>query len=135
MTRPVFVATVIGAGLGALSLLWFVGMMAMMASGHGGMMGWGRGSDPNDETAVVGVTDVRGEDFAFSPANIVVDVGATVTWTNEHGVSHTVSSGGDELASPLFGRGETYRRTFDEAGTYAYYCKPHPYMKGLVTVR
>ena len=112
-----------------------VAMMVAMAGGHMGMFG-GRGSDPADETPVVGVTDVRIEDFAFAPANIEVDVGATVTWTNEDGVGHTVTSdGSDELDSPLLEEGEVYENTFTTPGAYQYFCRPHPYMKGLVTVR
>ncbi len=106
-----------------------------MMSGMGGMMGRS-GSDPADGPAVEGVTQVRQQDFAFAPANIVVDVGTTVTWTNHDGVGHTVTSdGGGELKSPLLDRNETFSHTFDEPGQYRYYCEPHPFMKGLVTVR
>jgi plastocyanin len=110
-------------------------MGSMMWRGHGMMMG-GRGSDPDRETAVLGVTDVRIEDFAFSPASIIVDAGTTVTWTNYDGARHTVTSDdGDELDSELLAKNETFSHTFDRPGSYAYHCKPHPNMKGLVTVR
>ena len=106
-----------------------------MMGGHMGMMG-GRGSDPAEETPVAGITQVRVQDFAFAPANIVVDVGTTVTWTNEDNIGHTVTSDeGDELDSPLFGEGETYSYTFTAPGEYRYHCTPHPNMQGLVTVR
>ncbi len=105
-----------------------------MMSGMGGMMGGG--SNPDDAAPVAGVTQVRQQDFAFAPANIVVDVGTTVTWTNYDGVGHTVTSdGGGELRSELLNRNETFSHTFDEPGLYRYYCEPHPYMQGLVTVR
>ena len=106
----------------------------IMAFGMGNMMG-GRGSDPEDEAQVSGVTAIDIEDFAFSPANVRIDVGTTITWTNRDSVGHTVTSDdGDELDSELLDEGETYAHTFTEPGTYAYYCKPHPYMEGLVTV-
>ncbi len=105
-----------------------------MMGGMGGMMGGG--SDPSDEDAVEGVTEVRQQDFAFAPANIIVDAGTTVTWTNHDGVGHTVTSdAGDELQSPLLGQAQTFSHTFDEPGQYSYFCTPHPYMRGLVTVR
>ncbi len=134
--RPPLVALgVVLISLVVLAVFSAAMMANMMGDGHWGMMGGGRGSDPNRETPQA-VHDVRIEDFAFAPANIVVDVGTTVTWTNYDGARHTVTSDeGDELESPLFGRGETYSHTFDRAGEYAYYCKPHPFMKGLVTVR
>ena len=109
------------------------GMMGGMSGAMGGMMGGG--SNPADEAAVEGVTQVRQQDFAFAPANIIVDAGTTVTWTNHDGVGHTVTSdGGGELQSPLLGQTETFSHTFVEPGRYSYFCKPHPYMKGLVTV-
>ena len=133
---PIVIIVVSLIALGVFSAGAGVGMMGgRMGDWHGRMMG-GRGSDPSGETPVEGVTQVRIEDFAFAPANIVVDVGTTVTWTNEDGARHTVTSDdGDELASPLFGRGETYSHTFDTPGEYAYHCDPHPNMRGLVTVR
>jgi plastocyanin len=133
------VATVVAVSFVALALPAIVIMAAMMSGDNWGMMGGmmgGRGSDPGKETPVAGVTHVRIEDFAFSPANIVVDVGTTVTWTNYDGVDHTVTSDeGDELDSQRLNTNETFRHTFDQPGAFAYHCTPHPNMKGLVTVR
>ncbi len=93
------------------------------------------GSDPDDEAPATGVTEVSIEDFAFAPANIVIDAGTTVTWTNYDNVGHTVTSdSGDELDSGLFGEDDTFSHTFETPGEYRYYCEPHPNMKGLVTV-
>ena len=97
---------------------------------------WGAGSDPATETPAVGVTDIRLEDIAFAPANIVIDAGTTVTWTNFDNEEHTVTSDeGEELKSELFGQGQTFRHTFDTPGEYLYHCEPHSNMHGLVTVR
>ncbi len=136
MSRVTLIALV-AAGAAVIGLATFpIMMMAfMMGDGHMAMMG-GRGSDPNAVTPVSGVTQVRIKDLAFSPANIVVDVGTTVTWTNYDSIGHTVTSdGGSELNSPLLDRSETFSHTFDAPGTYAYHCAPHPNMQGLVTVR
>ncbi len=144
MAKGVLVASVAAVAMSFVAMVVFmiVMMWPMMGIGGMGMMGgggmrmMGAGSDPADETAVEGVTQVRLQDFAFSPANIVVDVGATVTWTNYDGVAHTVTSDeGDELKSPLFGQDGMFSYTFDEPGEYFYHCEPHPNMKGLVTVR
>ena len=130
----IVIASLLVAGIvGAIVFMAFA-MFSMMGSGHMGMMG-GSGSDPAKETPAVGVTEVRLESFAFAPANIVIDAGTTVTWTNYDSVAHTVTSaGGDDLKSGLFGKGETFRHTFDTPGEFRYYCEPHPNMKGLVTV-
>ncbi len=123
------------AGFVTMVILMAIMMFGMMGSSHMSMMG-GQGSDPAKESPVEGATQVRLEDFAFSPANIVVDIGTTITWTNYDNAGHTVTSDdGDVLRSGLFGQNEIYRYTFTEAGEYRYYCEPHPNMQGLVTVR
>ena len=124
------------AGLIAMVAFGAIMMASVMGDGHMGMMMGGRGSDPDAEAPVQGVTEVRLEDFAFAPANIVVEVGTTVTWTNEDSIGHTVTSDeGDELDSEILGEGETFSHTFTEPGEYRYHCTPHPNMQGLVTVR
>lgn len=73
--------------------------------------------------------------FKFMPEAITVKVGTEVTWTNNDSVKHNVV-GDDlkELNGPLIGKGETYSYTFEKAGTFSYFCEPHPYMKGTVVV-
>ncbi len=130
MSKYVLVGSV---GVATLAFVILVTFMIVMMSGATGMMGGG--SNPADGPAVEGVTQVRQQDFAFAPANIIVDTGTTVTWTNGDGVGHTVTSdGGSEFRSQLLGQNETFSHTFDEPGQYRYYCEPHPFMKGLVTV-
>ena len=74
------------------------------------------------------------ESFAFSPAELTVPVGTTVTWENRHAARHDVVADDGTFASPLFGPGETYSYTFTEPGTYPYICSIHPSMRGTVTV-
>jgi amicyanin len=81
--------------------------------------------------------EVEIEDFAFSPATITVKKGTTVTWTNRDSVSHTVTPDQETDAfkgSELLGKDESYSFTFNVAGTYSYFCKPHPQMKAKVVV-
>lgn len=140
MGKGLLVVSIAAAGTGAAGIVVFAilmmgtGMGSMMNGGHMTMMGGG--SNPADEAAVEGVTEVRVENIAFAPANIVVDVGTAVTWVNGDDIAHTVTSDGrKDMNSPLFGRGGTFSHTFDEPGEYAYHCTPHPNMQGLVTVR
>lgn len=77
------------------------------------------------------------KDFAFNPGNTTVKVGTKVTWTNEDSVSHTVTADNPSSDAPASGniaKGQSYSFTFTKAGTYAYHCTPHPYMKATVTV-
>lgn len=83
-------------------------------------------------------------DKAYSPLNIEVSVGTEVTWTNDDEIVHTVTSGksdgrvgtpDDLFDSGNLDAGDTFSYTFDKPGTYDYYCIPHPWMKGTVTVK
>lgn len=75
----------------------------------------------------------------FTPAELKVKLGTTVTWTNPAGGFHTVTGGTpaakdtSKLNGPL--NFKTYEYTFTEAGTYDYYCEPHaPAMAGKIIV-
>ena len=73
--------------------------------------------------------------FSFNPLELKIKRGDTITWVNEDSVRHTVTSdSGSELDSKLFGQGETYSHTFNEAGTFDYHCSPHPGMKARIIV-
>ena len=73
----------------------------------------------------------------FSPENVTVKVGDTVTWKFSDKVPHAVQGIGDSamgINSPIFDNGE-WSHTFAVPGTYRYLCPLHPEMRGTVTVR
>ena len=72
--------------------------------------------------------------FEFSPADLTVPVGATVTWTNADSAPHSVAWEGEGPDSDTLQQGDSYQRTFDAAGTFPYVCGIHPQMKASVTV-
>jgi len=74
------------------------------------------------------------ESFAFTPAELTVPVGATVTWLNLHAANHDVVADDGTFASPLFGTDERWSFTFTEPGTYPYICSIHPSMRGTIIV-
>ena len=68
------------------------------------------------------------------PADITVQTGSTVTWTNEDAAQHkVVLDDGSRGVGPA-GEGQQLALTFDEAGTFPYHCELHPEMKGVVRV-
>lgn len=77
----------------------------------------------------------------YTPLNLEIPVGTTVTWVNEDAVPHTVQSQDAEgniiglFNSALIYTGERFSYTFEEEGVYNYYCSLHPWRVGLVTVR
>ena len=72
--------------------------------------------------------------FLFTPANVSINIGDTVTWSVQQGFHDTVS-GANGVPSGLwnsgtqFGRlmfpGESFSFTFNAAGTFPYFCTPH----------
>jgi plastocyanin len=79
-------------------------------------------------------------DFAFEPATITIDAGATVTWTVTRAQDpHTVSPVDPPdafVGSPLLRQGDHFSVTFAHAGTYRYQCTIHPEeMQGTVIVK
>jgi plastocyanin len=78
------------------------------------------------------------EDNYFDQANIIVEPGTTVTWVQNGQNPHTTTSYDGLWDSGIVegGSGGTFSFTFEEPGTYAYYCIPHEAqgMTGTVTV-
>ena len=75
-------------------------------------------------------------DFAFSPKEITVPVGASIVWTNRDDEPHTiVSAAGAFKPSQALDTGDSFSAVLDKPGTYAYFCSIHPMMVGKITVR
>jgi plastocyanin len=76
-----------------------------------------------------------GGNYSFSPRKVTVKLGTKVTWKNTSDAPHTVTSTthGWTLDKSL-NMGSTVSFTFKKAGTYKYYCKIHPFMKGAIVV-
>ncbi len=77
----------------------------------------------------------------WDPAEVTVDVGETVTWSNVDTAAHTVTSGSVDEGGPdgnfdssLFMAGTTFEWTPDAEGEYPYFCMVHPWMAGMVIV-
>jgi len=71
-------------------------------------------------------------DFAFEPATLDVQSGATVVWTNDGRVPHTVT--GDFADSGVLRPGQTFSHTFSETGEFNYACAIHPEMVGTIRI-
>ena len=72
--------------------------------------------------------------FAFEPPVVDVSAGTRVTWMNHDPEEHTVTAEDGSFGSDPLASGQSFRFTFDEPGTYAYFCAIHPTMKGTVEV-
>jgi len=74
-------------------------------------------------------------DFEFAPRSITVNAGDTVTWANNGPSPHSATANDGSFDTGVFGERRSRSHRFVEAGTFTYYCRPHPFMKGSVTVR
>ena len=80
-------------------------------------------------------TEVKIDNFSFGPAELKVPVGTTVKWTNRDDIPHTVVSTEKVFKSKVLDTDETFSFTFNQAGTYPYFCSIHPKMTGKVVVQ
>jgi plastocyanin len=99
--------------------------------------GAARTSDPATQPATQPTITVKIENFAFIPKEMGITVGTTVTWQNADDVPHTATSKDDPQvfdSGPL-DTDDKFSFTFSKPGRYAYYCKVHPHMTGVITVK
>jgi LPXTG-motif cell wall-anchored protein len=80
-------------------------------------------------------TGVTISDFQFAPASVTVNVGDTVTWTNNGPTPHSATSSSGVFDTGIMDAGQSGSHTFTEAGTFAYICTPHPNMHGTIVVQ
>jgi plastocyanin len=94
------------------------------------------GGDRNTARAAANVT-IEAHDFLWSPDAVTIQVGDTVTWTDEQGF-HNVLLGDARLNQPGFPQDPSWnpppQHTFTAPGTYTFVCEVHPSMTGKVVV-
>jgi plastocyanin len=78
-------------------------------------------------------TKVTIDNFTFTPAEVKVKVGDTVTWSNHDDIPHTVVSAG-KFRSKTMDTDGSFSFTFTAAGDYKYFCSLHPHMTGTIKV-
>ena len=81
-----------------------------------------------------GSTAVEMKELAFNPTTLTVPTGSKVTWTNNDTTAHTVTFDDGSADSGNLAVGSTFDHTFAAAGTFAYHCTIHSFMKGTLTV-
>ena len=84
---------------------------------------------------------VTTRNMTFAPQSVTIQAGQTVRWFNNDNTFHTVTSGnpGDANAGSLFDSGNilpnlSFERTFNDKGTFVYFCRVHSAMMFGATV-
>ena len=87
----------------------------------------------------------------FDPPVLQIHAGDTITWYNDDGEGHTVTSGEGSgrfgwmdtkdlgvsngiFDSKRFMSGDSWEYTFENTGTFDYFCVIHPWMAGVILV-
>lgn len=71
---------------------------------------------------------------AFTPDELNVGIGTTVTWMNTDSIAHTSTSDTTGWDSGIVAPGGQFSRAFPTAGTFSYHCSIHPGMVGTIIV-
>jgi plastocyanin len=99
------------------------------------------GSSGKERTARrAGQSAVDVVDNRFRPSPLTVQVGTEVVWTSDGQNPHTVTADDGSFGSGNLDNGDTFSTTFDEPGSFAYYCEIHggpggSGMSGVVVVQ
>ena len=72
--------------------------------------------------------------WGYGPNSTTIAVGQTVTWTNSGTSPHDATSADGSWKTPLLTNGASASVTFPTAGTFAYTCVLHPWMRGTIVV-
>jgi plastocyanin len=113
-----------------LALVVLAGCGGTPAAAPSGGTGTGASGGTGSSSSAVAVSL---KNFAFSPADITVPVGGTVTFTNNDSTAHDVV--GASFDSGSMAPGATFSQTFATAGTFPIHCSIHPSMTANVTVK
>ena len=71
----------------------------------------------------------------FSPQDLEVEVGDTITWTNQDPFPHTVTATGRGFDSALILPGRSWKLVVQTPGAFSYFCTLHQTMKGTIVVK
>ena len=125
-------------------LLALAAVAAVAAVAGGGAAGCG-GDDDDPATPAAAMAQGGGggastdlvaiADFAFDPETVTVDAGTKLTWTNDDEAPHTATADDGSFDTGTLKLDDTGAVALDQPGTYTYYCRFHPFMKGTVEVR
>jgi plastocyanin len=87
------------------------------------------------EASTGSATEVKIDNFAFTPGAVTVKAGTEVTWINHDDIPHTVDSTQGKFKSAALDTDDKFQFRFTEPGEYPFYCRMHPKMTGRIIVQ
>ena len=115
--------------------------LLVCASLGAGVLAGGCGDDEGPMATAAGApaaestNEIKIADFKYAPERVTVDVGTELVWTNGDQAPHTATADDGSFDTGTLDRDDSGRATFDQPGTYSYYCRFHPFMKATVEVQ
>ena len=85
--------------------------------------------------AAAKATTINIDNFTFTPPDLTVAAGTTVTWKNNDGEVHRVQDDHKGFSSAALDTDDSFSHTFATPGIYHYFCTIHPYMVGKIVVK
>jgi plastocyanin len=74
------------------------------------------------------------DNFVFTPPELTIKAGTTVTWKNDDDIPHVVLAKEHQFRSKALDTGDAYSFTFSVPGRFDYFCALHPHMVGAIVV-
>jgi plastocyanin len=105
------------------------------ASGSASSSNAGQATAPAAAAWAGADSDVKIDNFSFTPGAIKVKSGTRVTWTNRDDIPHTVDSTEGKFKSAPLDTDQTFQFRFTQPGEYPYFCRMHPKMTGSIVVQ
>ncbi len=88
------------------------------------------GGGPAVESATVDI-----KSFKYKPVTVTVTQGGRVRWTNSDTAAHTATADDRSFDTQTIDKGKARTVSMTTAGTFAYHCDFHPFMKATVVVK
>jgi plastocyanin len=119
------------------TLLSTAAVAALLATGcGGGNSAPSAGAAPSAGGSSVAPSAITISNFKFSPGTLRVKDGARIKVANDDSAPHTVTADdGHSFDSGTVDSGASTTVQAPAAGTYAYHCTIHPFMKGKLVVQ
>jgi plastocyanin len=121
-------------------------LIALFAVGCGGSSGGGASAPPQSSASptppkpaaaapAVESAAVDIKSFKFKPVVISVKKGGKIRWTNSDSAAHTATADDRSFDTQTIDPGKSKSVSFTTAGSFAYHCDFHPFMKAMVVVK
>jgi plastocyanin len=73
--------------------------------------------------------------FKYKPVTVTVKKGGRVKWTNSDAAAHTATADARSFDTQTIDKGKSKTVSMTTAGTFAYHCDFHPFMKATIVVK